>query len=123
MALKLCFERLLPRRRDRLISLNLPEVKTEADVPQALRAILAAVSRGAITPSEADILMGLVGAAQKAVSKQIPEPKKIIIDPEEFDDPGVRDAYLKLMIAVRESDKRKAQQLPKQTPAPEGTSH
>jgi hypothetical protein len=116
MALKLCLERLLPRRKDRLISLNLPEVKTQSDVPQALKAILAAVSQGTITPSEADILAGLVEAAQKAISQQVPEPpKRLLLDPEDIEDSQVRDVYLKLMIAVREADERRGR-TPQNTP-------
>jgi hypothetical protein len=103
MALKCCLERLLPRRKDRPISLNLPKVKTQADVPQALRAILAAVSRGDITPSEADILAGLVEATHKAISQQPPEPHKGTIPKECFRDRGVRNAYLQVMAAIRES--------------------
>ncbi|MEJ2092548.1 MAG: DUF5681 domain-containing protein [Syntrophobacterales bacterium] len=116
MALKLCLERLLPRRKDRLISLDLPEVETQSDVPQALQAILAAVSQGTITPGEADILADLVEAAQKAISQQVPEPpKRLLLDPEDIEDSQVRDVYLKLMIAVREADERRGR-TPQNTP-------
>ena len=101
MALKLCLERILPRRKDRLISLNLPKVKTEADVFKALQAILAAVSRGDITPNEADILSGLVGETQKVIKQLPPEPAKDTLTAEDFSEPGVRDAYLAGMIAYR----------------------
>ncbi len=94
MALKLCLERVLPPRKDRPISLKLPEVKVAEDVPQALNAILAAVSQGEITPSEAGILAGLVGAANKAIMNLPTGTGGRRIPQEAFEDPLLRSAYM-----------------------------
>ena len=62
MALRLCLERLLPPRKDRPINLTLPKIKSAADLPQALVAILEGVSQGEITPGEGKALTDLLGA-------------------------------------------------------------
>jgi hypothetical protein len=46
MALRLCLERLLPPRKDRPITFDLPSLEGLEDLPQALKAILEAVARG-----------------------------------------------------------------------------
>jgi hypothetical protein len=101
MALKLCLERVLPPRKDRPVSLKLPEVKEATDVPRALNGILAAVSQGDITPNEAGILAGLVGAAHKAITSLPPKPDENEIFLEDFDAREVRLLYLKLMSEIR----------------------
>jgi hypothetical protein len=105
MALKLCLERLLPPRKDRPISLNLPEVKEASDVPMALNALLAAVSQGDITPSEAGILTGLVGTTHKAIISLLPEPEKWSLPEEAYRDPEARMAILKYMQVIRKYKK------------------
>src|SRR4051794_16709656 len=52
-AMKLCLAGLLPPRRDRSITFDLPVIETAADLPRATAALLQAVSSGEITPSEA----------------------------------------------------------------------
>ena len=56
MALRLCLERLLPPRKDRPITFDLPPLEGAQDLPQALKAILEAwpggrSPRGRGTPS------------------------------------------------------------------------
>jgi hypothetical protein len=52
-ALRLCLDRILPPRKDRPISFDLPEIETTDDLPKATGAIVAAVAAGELTPSEA----------------------------------------------------------------------
>ena len=59
-ALKLCLERILPPRRERDVALNLPTLRTPADVGEVSAAILAAVTNGEITLGEAAELARLV---------------------------------------------------------------
>jgi hypothetical protein len=59
-ALKLCLERLLPPRKDRPITLQLPKVEAMGDVPKALGAILEAVSAGEITPGEGQAVCSML---------------------------------------------------------------
>jgi hypothetical protein len=100
MALKVCLDRVLPPRKDRPISLKMPKVKEASDTPQALNAILAAVSQGDITPSEAGILAGLVGATNKAIAN-LPPSDEGALPVEAFEHPQVREAQRILMIAYR----------------------
>jgi hypothetical protein len=52
-ALQIAFSRLAPPRRDRLVALKLPTIRTSGDLLVAHGAILAAVGEGELTPSEA----------------------------------------------------------------------
>lgn len=53
VALRLCLDRLLPPRKDRPITFDLPPVETADDLPKATGAIVSAVAAGELTPSEA----------------------------------------------------------------------
>ena len=45
-ALRLCLDRILPARKDRLVSLRLPEVGSAKEIPVAIGAVLDAVAEG-----------------------------------------------------------------------------
>ena len=66
-ALRLCLERIAPPRKDAPLRINLPELHTAADAVGALRAIVAAVAIGELTPSEGAALTGLVEAHRRAL--------------------------------------------------------
>ncbi|WP_346015346.1 DUF5681 domain-containing protein [Sphingomonas sp. GM_Shp_1] len=66
VALRLCLDRLAPPRRDALVSIDLPPVKTAADAVSASSAILASLSAGEVTPDEAGRVMALL-TAHKAI--------------------------------------------------------
>jgi hypothetical protein len=53
-AIRLCLDRLVPRRRDRAVPFDLPPLHSAASALSALADIAAAVSRGDMTPAEAD---------------------------------------------------------------------
>lgn len=55
-AAKMVLERFLPPRKDRLIWLNLPEIKTYEDVLSASTLIISAICKGEISPSEGEAL-------------------------------------------------------------------
>jgi Family of unknown function (DUF5681) len=59
-AIRVCLDRIAPRRRDRAIAFDLAPLHTAADAAAALSAITAAVSAGDLTPSEAADLVKLV---------------------------------------------------------------
>lgn len=59
-ALKLCMDRLFPRRRSAPVEFDLPDIETEADVACAVDAILGFVSIGQLTPDEARIIAQFV---------------------------------------------------------------
>ena len=66
-ALRLCLERLVPPRKDSPITVKLPAIETAADLPAVTGAILSAVSKGLLTPSEAQALAGLVETHRRAM--------------------------------------------------------
>ncbi len=61
-ALRLCVDRLVPPRRDRLVTFALPKVESAKDAGTAAAAILAACANGELSPREADELVGIVAA-------------------------------------------------------------
>ena len=59
-ALRLCLERIAPGRKDNPVEFELPAMEGAEDASQAAGAVLAAVSRGELTPLEGASVMGLV---------------------------------------------------------------
>jgi hypothetical protein len=66
-ALRLCLERILPPRRERLIQIELPPLRKASDARKAMAAITAAVANGEITTSEATELAKLVETFLRAL--------------------------------------------------------
>ncbi|MCX5888259.1 MAG: DUF5681 domain-containing protein [Deltaproteobacteria bacterium] len=60
VALRLCLERLVPPRKDGPISIKLPAMKTAGDAVKVSGAIIGAVARGDLTPSEGEALARMV---------------------------------------------------------------
>src|ERR1700712_4315724 len=65
-ALRLCMERILPPRKDRPGTFPVPPNTSASDALTALSALLAAVSSGDLTPSEASEIGKLVDGYVKA---------------------------------------------------------
>ena len=59
-AMRLCMDRLAPARKDRHIEFALPKMQKASDAAEAAAAIVAAVSVGELTPSEASELTKVV---------------------------------------------------------------
>jgi hypothetical protein len=66
-ALRLCLDRLMPPRRDRPVTLDLPAISTAADVIGASAALVSAAAAGEVTPSEAAQLARLVEVHVRAI--------------------------------------------------------
>ncbi len=66
-ALKLCLERVLAPRRGRPVPIALPPIKSPADLDAVMAAIIAAASRGEISPGEAFELAQVVVTAIRAI--------------------------------------------------------
>ncbi len=66
-ALRLCMDRIAPARKDRSVSFDMPAIETLDDLPNATRALMAAVATGELTPSEAAELGKLVDAHVRAI--------------------------------------------------------
>ena len=60
LALKLCLDRILAPRRERIVRFALPPITGAVDLAAALGAITAAVAEGALTPGEAHELAQVV---------------------------------------------------------------
>src|SRR3954467_5363819 len=52
-ALRLCMDRIYPARKDRPVRFGLPHIERAADAVASHAALVAAVARGDLTPSEA----------------------------------------------------------------------
>jgi len=74
-ALRLCMERLLPPRRDRPISIDLPALEGPQGVQGAVGAILMALAGGEISPSDATAVMGVIEAYRKASGQEGEPPQ------------------------------------------------
>jgi hypothetical protein len=66
-ALRLCLDRVLPPRKDRPISFEMPAIATVEDAPAAMAAITSAVANGDITATEAADVSRLVETYVRAV--------------------------------------------------------
>ena len=67
-ALKFCAERLIPIRRSRPVSFELPDTSTTEGVLAAHDALLSAVATGELTPEEGETIGRLLEAKQRAIS-------------------------------------------------------
>jgi hypothetical protein len=68
-ALKLCVERLIPPRRDRPVSIQLPPIKTAADIRTAYDTVAQAVSEGAVSPADAKLISDVLEKHAEAVDR------------------------------------------------------
>jgi hypothetical protein len=66
-ALRLCIERILPARKDRPVSFDLPHIETVTDNVKATAAIASAVADGELSPMEAAELIKVVDGYTRAV--------------------------------------------------------
>jgi hypothetical protein len=69
-ALRLCLERLLPPRRDRPVTFELPKIKTVNDLAIASSAILEACAAGTLSPGEGAEVMGLISGHVRVSSQR-----------------------------------------------------
>jgi len=65
VAMRLCFERILPLQVGRALSFELPAVKSAGDAASAMSAIIAAVGAGEITPGEGAAVAQLLDTAAR----------------------------------------------------------
>jgi hypothetical protein len=69
-ALRLCLDRLCPPRKDRPISMEMPEIKGAKDILLASGVVVAAVASGEITPTEGQALAGVIEAHRRAIETE-----------------------------------------------------
>ena len=66
-ALRLCLKRILPPKRERHVSDDLPDITTAGDAQKASSALLSACVRGALTLGEAMNVMSLISAHSRII--------------------------------------------------------
>lgn len=71
-AMRLCLERILPARRDRLVHLELPPIGTAKEISGAISTIFTAIGEGQITPAEGETMSNILGTrAEVLVMEEI----------------------------------------------------
>ncbi|HXQ04312.1 MAG TPA: DUF5681 domain-containing protein, partial [Bradyrhizobium sp.] len=66
-ALRLCLDRILPPRKDRPVSFEMPPINNAVDARAASAALLAAVASGDLTPSEASEVGKLIDGYVRSI--------------------------------------------------------
>lgn len=67
VALRLCLERLVPPRKDRLLTFDLPPITGAKDHPAVLASVLEAVAGGDLTPTEGQAFAALMEQHRRAI--------------------------------------------------------
>jgi hypothetical protein len=70
VALRLCMERLLPVRKQNPVQFQLPPITTAAQLAQAQAMLLKALSRGQLTPAEAETINHLVESRRRVLETE-----------------------------------------------------
>jgi hypothetical protein len=70
-AMRLCFERILPSCRDRMVKFALPPIESAADIAGAMKAATAALAGGMITPGEAATIAAELAMPDLDLIKQV----------------------------------------------------
>ena len=79
-ALRLCVSRLIPIKRERTISLDLPPLEGSQDALKAVASVLEAVGSGAITPSEGQALASLLETHRRAIEVEVLERRLDLLE-------------------------------------------
>jgi hypothetical protein len=69
-ALRLCFNRLVPPCKDRLVQFDLPPAHNLKEIALAMEHTLSAISEGKITPQEGEILSRIVAMQANLIATQ-----------------------------------------------------
>ena len=72
MALRLCLERLVPPRKERPLSFALPPVASVEDTAKAIDGVLAALSQGLVSLSEAKEAIDLIERCRRIIGRPLP---------------------------------------------------
>jgi Family of unknown function (DUF5681) len=79
-ALRLCLDRLLPPRKDRLVSFAMPLIENADGAARLMAAILAAVAAGELTPTEASEIARLVEVFAKTLEMSEFEARLVALE-------------------------------------------
>jgi hypothetical protein len=70
IAMRLCMERLLPVRRQRVLEFKLPPTKTMADLSAASETVVRGVSRGVLTPGEGQAFTVMLDGRRRMIETE-----------------------------------------------------
>lgn len=59
-ALRLCIDKVVPARKDRPVEIELKRIESPSDACEVISDLIEAVGKGELSPSEADVIAGLV---------------------------------------------------------------
>ena len=79
-AIKMVLDRILPARRDRVVMLDVPALKTSADAVQSMALITEAVISGDISPSEGEALSKIIDIYVKAIEVHDHEKRLTLLE-------------------------------------------
>lgn len=82
VALKLCLDRILPRKKEAPIFFKLPKFQTASDLPKITEALLKAVSVGEILPHQAQSLAETLEIHRRTLETQEMEQRIIALEKE-----------------------------------------
>jgi hypothetical protein len=68
-AMRICMERISPARRGACITMNLPSIRTAADVHKAAEKVTQAIRRGEITPTEGSTMMAILESRSRVIER------------------------------------------------------
>jgi Family of unknown function (DUF5681) len=69
-AMRLCMERLLPARRQRVLEFKLPAIKTMANLASASETVVRGVTRGLLTPGEGQAFTVMLDGRRRMIETQ-----------------------------------------------------
>jgi hypothetical protein len=69
LAMRICMERIIPARRGARITMNLPTIRTSADIGEAAEKVTQAIRRGEITPTEGGAMMSLLESRSRIIER------------------------------------------------------
>lgn len=79
-AIKMVLDRILPARRDRVVMLNVPTLKTSADAVLSMALITDAVMRGDVSPSEGEALSKIIDIYVKTIEAHDHEKRLTLLE-------------------------------------------
>ena len=80
MAMRLCLERIMPPRRDRPVTVDLPTIQTTEDIVKATAKVTEAVGIGTLTPSEGELLSKILENHRRAVETTELEKRLTVLE-------------------------------------------
>jgi hypothetical protein len=87
-ALRLCLERILPVRKDRLVQVELPPIGTAKEISGAISTIFTAIGDGQITPSEGEMMANILATqtnvlVAEELESRLERVESLVVTPDE----------------------------------------